>query len=212
MRLLLFLLLPLFGTNGRTSVVLESENEVDIDSLDESDIFDVVQNFIAEKDPILEEDEENEENVPPPPPKLDSRQKKILWGHLKARRTESARTLLVNLIKQLEASSKNMMFRFIQQGVAERGVSVAATMNIIDAVKGVWLSVNRDLEEAKSNIEELFYLLPMDSESERRTLLSLVGSLLAIPDHIEGLYQKALDEGYQNYVKSGSWNSWKRGD
>ena len=30
------------------------------------------------------EDEENEENVPPPP-KLDSRQKKILWGHLKAR-------------------------------------------------------------------------------------------------------------------------------
>jgi len=232
MRLLLFLLLPLFGTNGRTSAVLESENEVDIDSLDESDIFDVVQNFIAEKDPILElylslcflhpkcyqlqmpfyqEDEEDEENVPPPP-KLDSRQKKILWGHLKARRTESARTLLVNLIKQLEASSKKMMFRFIQQGVAERGVSVAATMNIIDAVKGVWLSVNRDLEEAKSNIEELFYLLPMDSESERRTLLSLVGSLLAIPDHIEGLYQKALEEGYQNYVKSGSWNSWKRGD
>ena len=34
--------------------MLESENEVDIDSLDESDIFDVVQNFIAEKDPILE--------------------------------------------------------------------------------------------------------------------------------------------------------------
>merc|ERR1712083_687134 len=88
------------------------------------------------------------------------RQMRILWGHLKARRTESARTLLVNLIKQLEASSKKMMFRFIQQGVAERGVSVAATMNIIDAVKGVWLSVNRDLEEAKSNIEELFYLLP----------------------------------------------------
>ena len=54
MRLLLFLLLPLFGTNGSTSAVLESENEVDIDSLDESDIFDVVQNFIAEKDPILE--------------------------------------------------------------------------------------------------------------------------------------------------------------
>ena len=54
MKLLLFLLLPLFGTNGRTSAVLESENEVDIDSLDESDIFDVVQNFIAEKDPILE--------------------------------------------------------------------------------------------------------------------------------------------------------------
>ena len=51
-------LLPLllFGANGhsssRTSEV--AENEIDIDSLDESDIFDVVQNFIAEKDPILE--------------------------------------------------------------------------------------------------------------------------------------------------------------
>ena len=28
--------------------------------------------------------EDNEENLPPPP-KLDSRQKKELWGHLKAR-------------------------------------------------------------------------------------------------------------------------------
>ena len=31
------------------------------------------------------------------------------------RRTESARNLLVSLIKQLEASSKKMMFRYIQQ-------------------------------------------------------------------------------------------------
>jgi len=95
--------------------------------------------------------------------------------------------------------------------VAERGVSVVATKNIIDAVKGVWLSVERDLEEAKSNIEELFYLLPMDSESERRTLLSLVGSLMAMPAHLDNLYKRAVEEGYQNYVKSGSWNSWKRG-
>merc|ERR1712037_1066265 len=120
---LLPLLLFGFGANGRSSVRTSevAENEIDIDSLDESDIFDVVQNFIAEKDPILELYlslcflhpkcyqlqmpfyQEDEEDVPPPP-KLDSRQKKILWGHLKARRPESARTLLVNLIKQLEAS------------------------------------------------------------------------------------------------------------
>ena len=48
-------LLPLllFGVNGRSSVSRSSEvaeNEIDIDSLDESDIFDVVQNFIAEKE------------------------------------------------------------------------------------------------------------------------------------------------------------------
>ena len=55
------------------------------------------------------------------------------------------------------------------QGVAERGVSVVATKNIIDAVKveikaeqhwrilkmfqAVWVTMNRDLEEAKSSIE-----------------------------------------------------------
>jgi len=136
-----FLPLLLFGFFGvnckRTSeLAAESENEIDIDSLDESDIFDVVQNFIAEKDPILElylslcflhpkcyqlqmpfyqgEDYDEDEDMPPPP-KLDSEQKKILWGHLKARRTESARNLLVSLIKQIEASSKKMMFRYIQQ-------------------------------------------------------------------------------------------------
>jgi len=32
-------------------------------------------------------------------------------------------------------------------------VSVVATKNIIDAVKGVWLSATKDLEEAKTNIE-----------------------------------------------------------
>lgn len=53
--------------------------------------------------------------------------------------------------------------------MAERGVSVVATKNIIDAVKveikaeqhwqilkmfqAVWVTMNRDLEEAKSSIE-----------------------------------------------------------
>ena len=48
-----FLPLLLFGI-GASCKTLESENEIDIDSFDESDILDVVQNFIAEKDPILE--------------------------------------------------------------------------------------------------------------------------------------------------------------
>ena len=33
-----------------------------------------------------------------------------------------------------------------------------------------------------------------------------VGSLKAIPAHLDVLYQKALEEGYQNYVKSGRFN------
>merc|ERR1712203_1056755 len=51
-------------------------------------------------------------------------------------------------------------------GTPANTIAVVATKNIIDAVKAVWVTMNRDLEEAKSSIEELFYLLPMESESE----------------------------------------------
>jgi len=201
------------------------DNLIDIDSLDESDILDIVKNFIADKDPLLElylslcflhpacyqldlptpQDEE----APPPPP-LDSRQAKELWGHLKARRTESARNLLVGLIRQVQDSSKAMMFRHIQEGVAARGVSITATKQIIDSIKGVWESVDRDLEEAKSSAEELFYLLPLDTGAQWRSMVDMVGSLLALPAHLETLYDRAGREGYREYVESGSWNSWKR--
>ena len=90
------------------------------------------------------------------------------------RRTESARSLLVGLIKQVEASSKKMMFRYIQQvkqhffdnkkgkkwtkwpislsqGVAERGVSVVATKNIIDAVKVNFESSSKTLSGSVYN-------------------------------------------------------------
>ena len=37
-------------------------------------------------------------------------------------------------------------------------------------------------------------------------VLPQVGSLKAIPAHLDVLYQRALEEGYQNYVKSGRFN------
>ena len=37
-----------------------------------------------------------------------------------------------------------------------------------------------------------------------------VGSLKAIPKHLDVLYQRALEEGYQNYVKSGRFNGFWR--
>lgn len=198
------------------------ENLIDIDSLDESDIIDVVKNFIADKDPLLElylslcflhpacyqlDPPLPQDETPPP---LDSRQAKELWGHLKARRTESARNLLVGLIRQVQDSSKAMMFRHIQEGVAARGVSIAATKQIIDSIKAVWESVTRDLEEAKSSAEELFYLLPLDTGAQRRTMVDMVGALLALPAHLETLYERAGKEGYREYLERGSWNSWKR--
>lgn len=204
------------------------ENEVNIDGLDEGDILDVVKNFIAEKDPILElylglcflHPQCYQLEMPLPqdgedillPPNLNSEQAKELWGHLKARRTESARNLLVGLIKQIQSSNKRMMFQYIKEGVAARGVSVAATKNIIDSIKTIWESVNRDLEAAKNSLEELFYITPLETESQKRTLLDLVGPLLAIPSHTSSLYQSAATEGYKEYIEKGSWNSWRRED
>lgn len=204
---------------------LQEENEINIDRLDEGDILDVVKNFIAEKDPILELYLSlcflhpqcyqlevpllQEEGELLPPPNLNSEQARELWGHLKARRTESARNLLVGLIKQIQAGNKRMMFHYIEEGVAARGVSIAATRNIIDSIKNIWESVNRDLESAKVSVEELFYITSLESESQRRTMVDLVGALLAIPPHTRRMYQKAAAEGYQQYVQSGSWNSWK---
>ena len=41
-------------------------------------------------------------------------------------------------------------------------------------------------------------------------VLPQVGSLKAIPAHLDVLYQKALEEGYQKYVKSGRFNGFWR--
>ena len=41
-------------------------------------------------------------------------------------------------------------------------------------------------------------------------VLPQVGSLKAIPAHLDVLYQRALEEGYQNYVKSGRFNGFWR--
>jgi len=207
---------------------LEEENEINIDRLDEGDILDVVKNFIAERDPILELYlslcflhpqcyqlevpllQEDEEELPPP--NLTSEPARQLWGHLEARRTESARNLLVGLIRQVQAGNKRMMFQYIKEGVAARGVSIAATRNIIDSIKNIWESVNKDLETAKSKVEELFYVTSVESESQKRNMVDLVGALLAIPSHTRRMYQEAAAEGYQQYVKTGSWNSWKWGE
>lgn len=199
-------------------------NNINTDTLDDSDLLDVVKNFISEQDPILElyislcflHPQCYQLDTPvvleggAPPPDLSLFQSKELWGHLKTRRTESARNLLVGLIRQIQRENKRMMFKYIQEGVGERGVSVAATKNIIDSIKSVWQTVNRDLEAVKSSVEELFYLLPIQTESQRIAMVDLVGALLAIPGHTAKLYQEAASLGYQKYVEEDSWNSWKK--
>ena len=56
-------------------------------------------------------------------------------NNLLARRTETARTILLNMIKDVQDKIKVLVFKYIEKGVGERGVSLMATKSIIDSVK-----------------------------------------------------------------------------
>ena len=58
-----------------------------------------------------------------------------LAGHLSARRTETARNILVDMVMKVQRDIKVLMFKYIQEGVGARGVSILATKTIIDSIK-----------------------------------------------------------------------------
>ena len=70
--------------------------------------------------------------------------------------------------------------------------------------------MNSDLESAKSSIQELFYLLPLDTEEQVQAMVEIAEVVQRIPDKTEELLQEATQEGYQQYVRDSSWDSWKR--
>lgn len=196
------------------------ENLID-DTLDSDDIVDVVHNFIAERDPLLQlflslcflhptcyqlDSPLLTRSQGPPSPQIN-RLETMLRGRLR----ETARNALVDMVKVVERENKKTMFEAIREGVAERGVSVPATKNIIDAIKGVWQGVNGDLEYARANIHEIFYILPLDTEAQVGSVLDVARALEKIPEHTKGLYKEATMDGYHNYVSTQSWNSWKQG-
>ena len=78
--------------------------------------------------------------------------------------------------------------------------------------QNIWLSLNGDLEYAKSSIQELFYLLPLDTKEQVQAMVEIAEVVQRIPDKTEVLLQEAAQEGYQQYVRSSSWDSWKRKD
>ena len=55
--------------------------------------------------------------------------------NLLARKTETARNILLKMVKQVQEKIKVLMFKYIEKGVGERGVSLVATRNIIDTFK-----------------------------------------------------------------------------
>lgn len=197
-------------------------NEV-ANNLGEDDIVDVINNFIADEDPVLQlflsicflhpncgQDTANEVDESPLDLSRMTPFSRDLADNLLHRRTEKARNILVSALMNVQDHVKALMFKYIQIGVASRGVSVPATKKIIDAVKNIWISVNSDLEYAKTSMQELFYLVRLDTNSSVRGLTEVAEVILNIPAKVEKLFLEATQDGYKDYVRHSSWNSWKR--
>jgi len=201
-------------------------NEVAI-NLDDDDIVDVINNFIADEDPMLKlflslcflHPSCYQDSAPGALHTSDDSPLDIstmspiasdLADNLINRRTERARNILVHALMQVQTHVRRLMFKYIEVGVAARGYSVPATMGIIDAVKGLWISVDSDLEFAKSSIQELFYLEPITSNSKIRALAEVADIIVDLPMKVEKLFDEATQDGYKDYVRNSSWNSWKR--
>jgi len=200
-------------------------NEIS-NNLGDDDIVDIIHNFIADKDPVLQlflsicfihpacyQDK--------PPVSSSSSSEDIdlqsasslareIAEMLLDRRTEKARNVIIDALMETQDKVKQLMFKYIEIGVGARGVSVLATKKIIDSVKNIWLSVDSDLQYAKSSLQELFYLLPLDTSEQVRAVMEVAEVIQTIPAKVERVYNEATQDGYNSYVSSSSWDSWKR--
>jgi len=195
-------------------------NEIS-NNLGEDDIKDIIHNFIADKDPILQlflsicfihpscyQDSppsgllsDGDINLEAASPLASDVARSLL-----ERRTEKARNLIISALMETQDKVKFLMFKYMETGVGARGVSVLATRKIIDSLKNIWVSVNSDLEYAKSSLQELFYLLPLDTSKEVKAVMEVAEVIQNIPGKVEALYNEAAEDGTQDsFVSSRSW-------
>jgi len=199
-------------------------NEIS-NNLGEDDIKDIIQNFIADKDPILQLflsicfiHPSCYQDSPPTGLLTDgnidleaaSPLARDVARNLLERRTEKARNLIISALMETQDKVKFLMFKYMETGVGARGVSVLATRKIIDSLKNIWLSVNSDLEYAKSSLQELFYLLPLNTPEQVKAVMEVAEVVQNIPSKVETLYSEAALDGEGSYVSSNSWPSQAR--
>jgi len=174
-------------------------NTID-DTLGTDDIIEVVNNFIAEEDPMLqlflnlcflhpscyqlELPSTNTSSSPISRTSLDMKK------NLLARKTETARNILLKMVKQVQEKIKVLMFKYIEKGVGERGVSLVATRNIIDTFKSLWESQNNDLEYVTSSLQEIFYLVPLDTKEQVEAMVEIAEVVQRIPNKTEKLMEE----------------------
>merc|ERR1711872_151733 len=153
------------------------------------EIFDVIENVIAKEDPMLQlflricflHPNCYQLDIPQKREMTKSDAVNTLEKVLK-KKTETARRLLLSLIDQSQKRLKKMMFHHISEGVAEKGFTVSTTRDIIDGIKDIWISVNADLDYAKSSFKELFYLNLFDTTEQVEALLEIADLVERIPE------------------------------
>lgn len=193
-------------------------NEIS-NNLGEDDIKDIIQNFIADKDPILQLflsicfiHPSCYQDSPPTGLLTDgnidleaaSPLARDVARNLLERRTEKARNILISALMETQDKVKFLMFKYMETGVGARGVSVLATRKIIDSLKNIWQSVNSDLEYAKSSLQELFYLLPLNTPEQVKAVMEVAEVIQNIPSKVETLYSEAALDGEASYISSNS--------
>merc|ERR1712200_38000 len=104
------------------------------DTLGSDDIVEVVNNFIAEEDPMLQlflnlcflhpACYQLEHPITITSSSLISRTSLDMKNNLLARKTETARNILLKMVKQVQEEIKVLMFKYMERGVGERGVSL----------------------------------------------------------------------------------------
>merc|ERR1712061_620448 len=199
-------------------------NEIS-NNLGEDDIRDIIHNFIADKDPILQlflsicfihpscyQDSPPSGLLSDGDIDLEAASPLARDGarNLLERRTEKARNLIISALMETQDKVKFLMFKYMETGVGARGVSVLATRKIIDPLKNIWVSVNSDLEYAKSSLQEPFYLLPLDTSEEVKAVMEVAEVIQNIPGKVETLYSEAALDGEASYISSNSWPSHAR--
>ena len=82
------------------------------------------------------------------------------------------------------------------------------SINIFSLPQNIWISVNSDLEYAKSSLQELFYLLPLNTSEEVKAVMEVAEVIQNIPAKVEALYREAAEDGTQDsLLSSSSWPS-----
>ena len=54
--------------------------------------------------------------------------------------------------------------------------------------------------------------MPLDTREQVHAMVEIAEVVQRIPGKTEELLQEATQEGYQQYIRDSSWDSWKRKD